>query len=80
MDQSLIDRIKEDMRYEFARTAPPEGFPKFHDISVERHTSKEFFETEEEHVFGKSWVIAGRAEDVAGPGDCLRSMTLVTRY
>ena len=75
MDQSLIDRIKEDMRYEFARTAPPEGFPKFHDISVERHTSKEFFELEQERVSGKSWVIAGRAEDVAGPGDCLRSMT-----
>jgi phenylpropionate dioxygenase-like ring-hydroxylating dioxygenase large terminal subunit len=69
MDQSLIDRIKEDMRYEFARTAPPEGFPKFHDISVQRHTSREFFELEQEHVFGKSWVIAGRAEDVTGPGD-----------
>jgi len=69
MDQELIDRIKEDMRYEFARTAPPDGFPKFHDIAVERHTSRAFFDLEQEHVFGKSWVIAGRAEDVARPGD-----------
>ena len=69
MDQSLIERIKQDMHYEFSRTGPPEGFPKFHDIAVERHTSKEFFDLEQEHVFAKSWVIAGRAEDVAGPGD-----------
>jgi len=69
MDQALIDRIKADMAYEFARTAPPEGFPKFHDIAVERHTSDEFFELEREHVFGRSWVIAGRVEDVPEPGD-----------
>jgi len=69
MDQELIDRIKADMHYEFSRTGPPEGFPKFHDIAVERHTSDEFFELEQEHVFGKSWVIAGRAEDVPDPGN-----------
>ena len=69
MDQQLLDRIKADMRYEFSRTGPPEGFPKFHDIPVGRHTSAQFFELEQEHVFGRSWVIAGRAEDVASPGD-----------
>lgn len=69
MDQALIDRIKEDMRYEFARTGPPAGFPKFHDIPVERHTSEDFFALEQEHVFAKSWVIAGRAEDVSNAGD-----------
>lgn len=69
MDQALIDRIKADMHYEFARTAPPEGFPKFPDIPIGRHLSDEFFELEQEHVFGKSWVLAGREEDVAEPGD-----------
>lgn len=69
MDEALIDRIREDMRYEFERTAPPEGFPAFHDIPVGRHTSDEFYELEQEHVFGRSWVMAARAEDVPGPGD-----------
>ncbi|MEM8905557.1 MAG: aromatic ring-hydroxylating dioxygenase subunit alpha [Actinomycetota bacterium] len=69
MDQALIDRIREDMRYEFERTAPPEGFPAFHDIPVGRHISDEFWDLEQEHVFGRSWVIAARVEDVAEPGD-----------
>jgi len=69
MDQALLDRIKADMVYEFGRTAPPDGFPKFHDIAVERHTSQEFFDLEQEHVFGKSWILAGRVEDIAEPGN-----------
>ena len=69
MDQARIDQIKQDMQYEFARTGPPAGFPKFPDIAVERHTSSEFFRLEQEHVFAKSWVIAGRAEDVPDPGN-----------
>jgi phenylpropionate dioxygenase-like ring-hydroxylating dioxygenase large terminal subunit len=69
VDQELIDRIKSDMRYEFARTAPPEGFPAFHDIPVERHTTDEFHALEQEHLWPKTWVIAGRAEDVPNPGD-----------
>ncbi len=69
MDQDLIERIREDMRYEFERTAPPEGFPAFHDIPVGRHISDEFFALEQEHVFGRSWVMAARVEDVPDPGD-----------
>jgi phenylpropionate dioxygenase-like ring-hydroxylating dioxygenase large terminal subunit len=69
VDQELIDRIKSDMRYEFDRTAPPEGFPAFHDIPVERHTADEFHALEQEHLWPKTWVIAGRAEDVPNPGD-----------
>ena len=42
MDPALVDRIQADMRFEFARTAPPDGFPAFHDIATERHTSDEF--------------------------------------
>ena len=69
MDDALIDRIKRQMYYEFDRTAPPEGFPKFHDIPVGRHLSQEFFDLEQDHVFDKSWVIAGRAEDIPDPGN-----------
>ena len=57
------------MRYEFERTAPPEGFPAFHDIPTARHTSEGFHELEQQHLWPNTWVIAGRAEDVANPGD-----------
>ena len=69
MDQALIDRIKADMHYEFAREAPPEGFPKFHDIPTARHTSQEFYDLEQEHLWTKTWVMAGRVEDIPDPGD-----------
>ena len=69
MDEQLIERIRQDMAYEFARTAPPEGFPPFHDIPTERHTSHVFHDLEQEHLWPKTWVIAGRAEDVPEPGD-----------
>jgi nitrite reductase/ring-hydroxylating ferredoxin subunit len=69
MDSALIERIREQMRYEFARTGPPEGFPAFPIIPKERYTSDEFWELEQEHVFGHSWVIAGRNEDIPNPGD-----------
>jgi phenylpropionate dioxygenase-like ring-hydroxylating dioxygenase large terminal subunit len=69
MDDSLIARIKADMRTEFARTGPPDGFPAFPEIPAARHTDDAFFEQELEHVFGRSWLIAGRAEDAPNPGD-----------
>ena len=69
MQGELIDRIAADMAYEFARTAPPEGFPAFHDIPTSRHTSEEFFQLENEHLWPNTWVIAGRAEDVPTAGD-----------
>jgi phenylpropionate dioxygenase-like ring-hydroxylating dioxygenase large terminal subunit len=69
MDEELIERIRSDMRYEFARTAPPEGFPPFPDIPTARHTSDLFHDLEREHLWPRTWVIAGRAEDVAEPGD-----------
>ncbi len=69
MDPQLIERIADDMRYEFARTAPPEGFPAFHDISTARHTTEEFYRLEREHLWPNTWVMAARAEDVPGPGD-----------
>ncbi|MGI9623213.1 MAG: aromatic ring-hydroxylating oxygenase subunit alpha, partial [Acidimicrobiales bacterium] len=69
MDQALIDDIKSRMHYEFARTAPPDGFPAFHDIPTGRHIGDEFYELEQEHLWPKVWVPAGRVEDVSEPGD-----------
>jgi phenylpropionate dioxygenase-like ring-hydroxylating dioxygenase large terminal subunit len=69
MDDVLVERIRADMRYEFERSAPPAGFPAFHDISTARHTSDEFWALEQEHLWPDTWVIAARSEDVAHPGD-----------
>jgi phenylpropionate dioxygenase-like ring-hydroxylating dioxygenase large terminal subunit len=69
VDDQLIERIKSDMRYEFERTAPPEGFPAFHDIPTARHTSDEFHELEQQYLWPNTWVIAGRVEDVPNAGD-----------
>lgn len=69
MDDDLIRRIRSDMHYEFERTAPPEGFPAFADISTDRHTSKVFWDLEQEHLWPNTWVIAAREEDIAAPGD-----------
>ncbi|MBU3718663.1 MAG: Rieske (2Fe-2S) protein, partial [Actinobacteria bacterium] len=69
MTPELVARLTEQMRYEFARTAPPDGFPKFPDIPVERFTSDEFWDLEREHLWPKVWVIAGRVDDVPNVGD-----------
>jgi phenylpropionate dioxygenase-like ring-hydroxylating dioxygenase large terminal subunit len=69
MDHDLVERLRSEMRSEFARTAPPDGFPAFHDIPVGRHISDEFWELEQRHLWPKVWVLAGRADDVANPGD-----------
>src|SRR3954465_1026728 len=69
VDAALQERLKSEMAWEFARTGPPEGFPKFPDIPGGRYTSDEFFEVERTQLWTKVWVMAGRAEDVAGPGD-----------
>jgi len=69
MDDALIARLRAEMHYEFARTAPPDGFPAFPDIPVARYTSDEFWELERRHLWNHTWVLAGRSEDAANPGD-----------
>ncbi|MEM9748115.1 MAG: Rieske 2Fe-2S domain-containing protein, partial [Actinomycetota bacterium] len=69
MDVDLVERIRADMAAEFAREAPPDGFPAFHDIPTERHVSRDFHDLEQEHLWPKTWVMAGRVEDVPNAGD-----------
>ena len=69
MDAALVDRLRTEMTAEFARTAPPDGFPAFHDLPGGRYTSDEFWQLEREHLWPHAWVLAGRAESVAAPGD-----------
>jgi phenylpropionate dioxygenase-like ring-hydroxylating dioxygenase large terminal subunit len=67
--ETIEDRVKDQIRYEFARDGAPEGFPKFDRIPIGRYTSDEFWELEREHLWPHSWVMAGRAEDIPNAGD-----------
>ena len=69
MDAALLARIKEQMAWEFARPAQPEGFPQFPLVPIGRYTSDEFWELERDHLWTKVWVVAGRAEEIPEPGD-----------
>jgi phenylpropionate dioxygenase-like ring-hydroxylating dioxygenase large terminal subunit len=69
VDASLIERIKRDMQAQFDRKGNPDGFPAFHDVPIDRYVSDEFWELEQKHLWTKVWVMAGREEDVANPGD-----------
>jgi phenylpropionate dioxygenase-like ring-hydroxylating dioxygenase large terminal subunit len=69
MSSQLETRIKEQIAYEFARPGPPEGFPEFPLLPIGRFTSDEFFELEKQYLWPRSWVMVGRAEDAANPGD-----------
>lgn len=71
MDATLQARLKAEMVDELERTGPPAGFPGFPDIPVGRYTSDAFHELERTHLWSRVWVMAGRAEDVARPGDHL---------
>jgi phenylpropionate dioxygenase-like ring-hydroxylating dioxygenase large terminal subunit len=69
MEPALVERLKGEMRFEFARTGPPDGFPAFPDIPAGRYTSEEFWQLEREHLWPRCWVLTGRVEQVASAGD-----------
>ena len=68
LDEALVEKLLEEMRFEFSRVGPPAGFPRFHDVPSERYTSTEFFDLERQHLWTKAWVVAGRVEDVPDTG------------
>jgi phenylpropionate dioxygenase-like ring-hydroxylating dioxygenase large terminal subunit len=68
MEAALIDRLKSEIRYEFSREGPPEGFPKFPDIPAGRYRDQAFFGLEMKHLWPKVWLLAGRDEDARDPG------------
>jgi phenylpropionate dioxygenase-like ring-hydroxylating dioxygenase large terminal subunit len=68
LDEGLVQRLLGEMRYEFARTGPPEGFPAFHDLPSGRYTNKDFHDLEAEHLWRKVWVVSHRVEDLPEPG------------
>jgi len=71
MDAQEIRTLRELMEYEASRTAPPPGFPTLPDIPAGRYTDPRFYELEQEHLWRKSWLLAGHIDEVPEPG-CFR--------
>ncbi len=69
MDQAgWAARIREQMKFEFDRAEPPEGFAGLPPIPTERYTDPAFFALEQAHLWKKSWLLVGREEDFEGAG------------
>jgi len=68
MDAAHIARYKERSAYEFARTGPPEGFPKLPDLPLGRYTDPGFYALEIEHLWKKTWLYAGHISELPEPG------------
>ena len=65
---AAIDPIKAGMAYEFARTAPPEGFPALPPIPGGRYTDPAFLALEERHLWKASWLYACHIDEIPEPG------------
>ncbi|MYK26539.1 MAG: hypothetical protein F4052_06275 [Dehalococcoidia bacterium] len=66
--EALVEQLKQEIRYEFSREGPPEGFPKFPDIPAGRYRSQEFFDLEMKHFWPTVWLYATREEELPEPG------------
>jgi len=69
MDQhEWAARIRAQMDYEWGREGPPQDFPALPPIPTGRYTDPAFYALEQEHLWKKVWLLAGREEDLPEPG------------
>ncbi|MDH3644305.1 MAG: aromatic ring-hydroxylating dioxygenase subunit alpha [Gammaproteobacteria bacterium] len=71
MNEQEIATLRKLMEYEASRTEPPRGFPALPDIPGGRYTDPRFFELEKEHIWRRSWLLAGHTDEVPEAG-CFR--------
>ena len=71
MNAQEIATIRQLMEFEANRQAPPEGFPALPDLPGGRYTDPRFFELEQEHIWRRSWLLAGHIDEIPEPG-CFR--------
>jgi phenylpropionate dioxygenase-like ring-hydroxylating dioxygenase large terminal subunit len=71
MNQKEIDELRQLMEYEAARSEPPEGFPSLPDLPGGRYTDQRFYDLEQQHIWRKSWLLAGHIDEIPEPG-CFR--------
>jgi phenylpropionate dioxygenase-like ring-hydroxylating dioxygenase large terminal subunit len=65
---AIEQRIFQEIARERRRRGVPANFPALPEIPGGRYTRQDFFDLEIEHVFRKSWVMAGHVDELPGPG------------
>ena len=68
MDATLEATIRERMKIEGERTAPPENAVEIPLIPVSRYTDPDFYALEQEHIWKRTWLFAGHESEWAEPG------------
>lgn len=71
MDAAATACAIEKMAFEAARTGPPDGFPRLHDIPAGRYVNPEFLALERERMWKRAWLYAAHADQLAEPGSWL---------
>lgn len=84
MDDTFVAELDRRMDWERNRNAPPEGFPKLPDLSLERYTNQEMYDREIEEIFGRSWLFVGHTSEFSEAGsyrvfDLPRAQVIVAR-
>ncbi len=66
-----IKTLRSLMEYEAARKEPPKGFPALPDIPAGRYVDQRFYDLEQQHIWRKTWLLAGHIDEVPNKG-CYR--------
>jgi nitrite reductase/ring-hydroxylating ferredoxin subunit len=78
VDTGFVERTKSQIAYEFARTAPPEGFPALPDLPLGRYLDESLWQAERTDVFGRGWIFAVHDSELVGAG-AYRTLDLAGR-
>ena len=68
MEQALEERIRRELADGLARETAPADAVEIPPIPVERYVCPDFYELEQEHVWGRSWLFAGHESELPEPG------------
>ncbi len=68
MDKVAIQNLRRLMAYEGGRNGPPPSFPKFPDLPGGRYTDPRFLALEKDHIWRKSWLLAGHIDEIPQAG------------
>jgi phenylpropionate dioxygenase-like ring-hydroxylating dioxygenase large terminal subunit len=68
MDAATVEHLKDAMRREAERIAPPEGFPALPLIPGRRYTDPSFLALEDGHLWRKSWLYACHIDELPDAG------------
>jgi len=63
-----VKTLRALMEYEAARKEPPRGFPALPDIPAGRYTDQRFYDLEQQHIWRRTWLLAGHIDEVPNKG------------